>query len=356
MVSSGVRLQVRVLMALVAALAVVLWLGAGSAMAQGDFDFTEPEGGDDAGGDTGGGDAGGGDGFDFTEPGGGDAGVTVQMPDGSKPIVVAWFDPADATDPRVLSRLTDALIEHLGEFEDLDAVNGLIIKQDLDRLDEEARSNCIYDPVCLAEMGKALKVQHIIVGRIFTEGEERPRIALELIDVETGALANVIEFDAAATVQGQARELRPAAYKLFGRQIPVEGAGLTVEKVDKPWISTGQLVAAISTGVVGVALIGTGAAFGVMASDGADEIEAAKGKPDGMTQREAKTKLDEANSNATIANVMYGIGGVALATTVVLLLVRPGEEISDETTGSVDFYLNPSIGAEGGGVVGGFTF
>lgn len=346
MASAGLRVEGRLLLGLVAAMAVVLGVGLGSAQAQGDFDFTDDE------------DAGGGD-FDFTdEVGSGtdtDPGVTIKMPDGSKPIIVAWFDPVDSTDARVINRLTDAMVEHLGEFTDYDVVSGIVIKQELDRMSMDERDGCVNDATCVAALAKKLNITKVVVGRIQTDGVDRPRIYLDLIDVETGALENFIEFESSPTVQGQTRELRPASYKLFNRRLPDAGTNtLTTQSVDRPWIGTGQLVASIATGVVGVALIGTGAAFGVMASDLEAEVE--KGRGGTMTQKTAVSKLDEAQTNATIANVMYGVGGVAIAAAVVILLVRPGDEIDETASSAVDFYISPSIGAEGGGLVSGFRF
>ena len=82
--------------------------------------------------------------------------------------------------------------------------------------------------------------------------------------------------------------------------------------------SGGAPIAAIIVGGVGVALIGTGVAFGVMSNateDAAHDIH-----PSNEDQaREASEKLATAGHQATVANVAFGLGAAALVGAGVLL-------------------------------------
>ena len=236
-----------------------------------------------------------------------------------------WFDPADSTEDKILDRLTDALVEHLNTFDDYDAVIGLPVKMELDEMSWEERDACVYDPACLAELAKPMGISKVLVGRIMIDGMPRPNISLELIDVQTASLENVISFDSSPRLAGQKKELKPAAYRLFNKELKTENDLLSNKgprETKEAEMSTGQLIAAISTGVAGVALIGTGAYFGLEASSIHDDLVSKKDSNE-ITQKDAQKKLDDAQSNAVLANVFYGIGGVAAVVSVVLFIVRP---------------------------------
>jgi len=349
-----------VVLSCIALLPVLCWAG------DDDFDFSDEGGGE--GGDgfdlSAGGGGEGGDDFDFSDTTNpddkGKAAANVVMPSGDKPIIAAFFDPVDETDPRVLDRLSDALLQHLAEFEDFDTVTGIIVKSELDGMDAEKRESCIADPACVSGLAKEFSLSKVVIGRISTVGLERPRISLDVIDVPTGAMENFIEFEASPRVKGQEKELRPAAYKLFNRKLPLDpvagdssGKG---KKSEGGGLPTGQLIGAIGAGVAGMALVGVGVKFGLDATSIEDEIT--KGRGNGMTQKAAQTKLAEAQDAAVLSNVFYGLAGVAVATGVVLILIRPGEELADDQNqrSEVDFWVNPVLSTEGAGVMGGVRF
>ncbi len=363
-IDAGPRLLGRLAAALTF-LALVMFTS-GAAFAEDDFDFTD-DSGDDGDGydftDDGGGDDGGGDGYDFTDDGGGDDGGGMDipaLPTGDKPIIVSFFDPVDSTPQRVVDRLDAALVNHLSEFEDYAAVSGLGIKAELDAMDSEARDSCVNDPPCVAKIASEMGIAKVIIARVRTEGLQRPLISLDNIDVTSAALENFIEFEASPRVKGQEKELRPAAYKLFNRSIPTDKAAGTlstggVAPVDTG-IGTGQLIASIGSGVLGVALVGLGVSYGMTASDLETEIIDGRDNQT-LNQVDAQSKLNEANDTAVLANVFYGLGGVAIAASVVLILIRPGDEIAkDQQYSGIDVYLEPVVSVDGAGVVGGFRF
>lgn len=75
----------------------------------------------------------------------------------------------------------------------------------------------------------------------------------------------------------------------------------------------------------GVAALGGGIAMGLMASQGRSKIDNAEtnaqGQVTGITQKEAYALDAQVKSNATIANVLFGVGGGLAATGVALLVV-----------------------------------
>jgi len=327
-------------------LATLLLVGTWSVMASADdFDFSDT--GDDDGG------------FDFTEP------VKTRpeepafvMPSGDKPIIMAFFDPVDSTDPKTLERLNEALVGHLTEFEDYDTVIAVPIMKALAQMDFE-RDACVYDAACISGLARDLGVAKVVIGRIQTEGLGRPKISLEAFDVETAALENYLEFETAARLRSQEKELRPAAYKLFNRQIVGGDESLLSRRrmqVDRS-LPTWQLVTSISSGVAGLALIGVGIKFGLDAKDYEDQVISGK-KKGSISQVKAQSLLNDAKDASVLANVMYGVGGVAAAVAILMLVIRPGDELAEDQyqRSGYDLYLQPTFGAEGAGFVGGVRF
>jgi hypothetical protein len=133
---------------------------------------------------------------------------------------------------------------------------------------------------------------------------------------------------------------------------PVERTEVRRE-ADEPATSSSPLrplgIALVGVGVVGV---GVGAAFGVMSNGARSRISgAAKDSLDrvtGITQKEAYALDASAKSNATLANVMFGVGaGVAIVGGI--LWIVGGTSSSSE---SASLSVSPTVG----GVVASGTF
>lgn len=113
-----------------------------------------------------------------------------------------------------------------------------------------------------------------------------------------------------------------------GRVTPSDGGGSGMRVGG--WVAAG----------VGVAAIGTGVYFGIAAQGSADDFANSTGLAD------KKSLRSDGEREALMADVLYGVGGVAVITGVVLLLMAP-----DDTAPSVSFYSPDGTGA--GLVIGG---
>lgn len=69
---------------------------------------------------------------------------------------------------------------------------------------------------------------------------------------------------------------------------------------------------------VGAAAVATGAVMGLLARDKEAEVDGFRDTPRSGTRGEAKSAQDSAESRAMLANVLYGVGGAAAATGLVL--------------------------------------
>jgi hypothetical protein len=353
-------------------------------------------------------------GFDF-----GDGGTTttpaatpVELPPitpppalapGEKPTVLTIFYPVDNTSEKILEVLNDTLVEHIEnldvqEVEDgpitrpLTAINGVAMMLQMESLDASTREGCINDPVCIARFSGDFGAHKVVIGRIYTEGRDRPEISLQVFDMTTQAIDNVFSFESNKNLKRQQKELKPALYKLFKLRPPKvkttqlgstcnldtecqdpfkenlvcggeEGAPRICVIPPKALFTTGQIIGATSAGVIGLGFIGTGVVFGLGATDLETQVKDGI-KANTITQVDAKDKLDSANTKATIANVFYGLGALSLVGAVVVLLLPNDEEEqslrkddapSDEE-GSTQIYFMPSFGPDGGGLMGGIRF
>ena len=95
---------------------------------------------------------------------------------------------------------------------------------------------------------------------------------------------------------------------------------------------SGGRIAGIGMMAGGAVVAGLGVVFGVMADSSRKRIENAatnaQGQVTGITQKEAYQLDASVRTNATLANVMYGVGGALVAGGLVLFLVSGGPSSS----------------------------
>ncbi len=292
-----------------------------------------------------------------------------QMPDGSKPIIVAFFEPGDSTPKRRTDALAEAVVKHLGDFEEYDSVIAVPILRKLEAMSEDERFDCAggSNPACIADMGKEINAKYVIIGRIQTEGVTIPHIYLELIDTATGTVTKITDFDTQPRLRSQEKDLKPAVYSLFNKKVADIDEILKGTRVQADnGLPLGQLVSGIVIGVLALGSIGAGIYFGLDAKDKDDQVKKAiddnrKAKLadvnyDGLKhQKKVKKIKDEAQQSAMIANILYAGGAVLGVVSLVLFLVRSDAD-EDLFASQPDLYVTPAISEEGGGVIAGFRF
>ncbi len=323
------------------------------AMAQ-DFDFSDE--GDDGAGDFN---------FDDTPAQPLNTGKTFVMPNNGKPVNLVFFEPVDGTPQKTLDQLTEATVEKLKDekYAEYDSVEGIPIVEKLNAMSEDDRANCTFEASCIADIGREIGAANVIVGRITTEGLERPKITFDLIDVSTSSSKNFIEFETQNRLRKQEQDISGALLRLFNIDTGSIDSLMTKRVVEESApLPTGQLVGGIIVGVLALGAIGTGAYFGYTAKSLDDQIakdieanlNATPGSFDSLKhQADVKADQDTASKDAMIANILYASGAVLAVVSVILFLVRQDK---DEDIFANDLYISPSFNADGGGVVTGFTF
>lgn len=333
-----------------------------TAMAQGDFDFSDDSGDVDAGSND----------FDFADdtPAPLQLEKTFVMPNNGKPVNLVLFDPIDGTPQKTLDQLTESTVELLKDekYAMYDSVEGIPVKEKLAAMGDD-RFDCLNDPVCITDMGREIGAANIIIGTISTEGQERPQITLDLYEVSSSTKKNSIFFETQNRLRKQEQDISGALIRLFNIDTGDIDSLLTKKQVEESApLPLGQLISGIVVGVVALGAIGTGVYFGVTAknidSDVGDAIEFNRVKKEndadykevssaGKTQVAVKDDYDKASKYAMIANIMYASGAVLAVVSVILFLVRSDKE--DDIFAN-ELYVSPSVGNDGGGVVAGFSF
>ncbi|MBR4984235.1 MAG: hypothetical protein IKY83_00655 [Proteobacteria bacterium] len=292
-------------------------------------------------------------------------GKTFVMPQNGKPVNLVIFEPVDGTPQKTLDQLTEATVEKLQDekYAEYDSVEGIPITERLNAMSEDDRANCTFEASCIADLGREIGAANVIVGRITTEGVERPKITFDLIDVNASSSKNYIEFETQNRLRKQEQDIAGALLRLFNIDTGSIDSLMTKRVVEESApLPTGQLVGGIIVGVLALGAVGAGAYFGYTAKQLDDQIEkdieanldATPGSFDSLKhQAEVKADQDAASKDAMIANILYASGAVLAVVSVILFLVRQDK---DEDIFANDLYISPSIGTDGGGIVTGFTF
>ncbi len=100
-------------------------------------------------------------------------------------------------------------------------------------------------------------------------------------------------------------------------------------------------------GGVGIASIGAGAVFGILASSQASKAKGdSKLCPDKVCTPAGRSEIDSAKTKALVSTIGFGVGAAALvAGTVLVLTAKPAEQHAASTR------FAPAVGPHGGGVV-----
>lgn len=106
-------------------------------------------------------------------------------------------------------------------------------------------------------------------------------------------------------------------------ETPPAPIGPPVQEERQERARTWQKPLAIGTGVVGVVALGLGSVFGLQASSTWSDGE--KLCPNDVCTSEGKTKWDDARSSATASTITFVVGGVLVATAIVLFVTSPTE-------------------------------
>jgi hypothetical protein len=259
---------------------------------------------------------------------------------------------ADALDPVVL-----------GELDKIEGVR-VSARPPLDLPATQLALDCIGETsACLRSVAEQAGAETLVAPSLDRAGDETV-VTLLFFDARgEGELRSSTRRHPNAEVERAALDALPAMMReLFGVAEPATAPGEPVPAPQQPVVDDTDLgaqepaaerssfpPAPVAITAVGAAILGTGIAFGLVSKATEDDLAALP--TDTMDEIDAVyDKLDEAQTQATIANVGIGLGAAVIALGVTLWVV----ELSDAPEAEQSAWLAPRLGPrEVGLAVGG---
>lgn len=193
-------------------------------------------------------------------------------------------------------------------------------------LEERGADYCSREALCLARIGEGAGVERIVQARV--EAEERAdtfRLDIDYFDVGDRLFVAYHSNSRLDDVDESIEAVPPGVDDIFGiRRDPDEDPFVDQRDVDV------QSVVSYSAGALGVLSLGLGGFFGMRVSSAQSELDEEETDDEGryveLTQEEANSKQRSMESNARNANLFYGLGAGLVATSVVLFVLRSGDD------------------------------
>ena len=237
-------------------------------------------------------------------------------------VAVLEVKATGAVDPRTVEGLSSLLAAEASRFPIKVVAGGDMAA--LLGFDRERQLLGCSESSCLAEIGGALGVDYLLKTEVSQIGGTW-FVAMTLLDVaradaadrESGRSADVTQLVPLAETA-----LRSLLSRLTGGPAPAASPAAVSSTSSEGSSLPGLLAAG-----VGLALVGGGVGFGVLARREADAA------PDAASLAAFEAHRDAAGRNALIADCLYGAGAVGLGVGIVLLLTSGSSEPAPVTVG-----------------------
>lgn len=341
-------------------LATALAIAPTHAFAQG-FDFGEEEAapieekeGDDGGGME--------FGSDDSASEGGDDGMTFGADEVAEdktvagtPSVAVVAVPGPDMDP---DRRADVQEEMMDVLADIPGYEYRGPETVLPGLEERGFDDCVREPICLGSVGTAAGVDRILLARVKPGSGGGLTLTVDLFEVKDKLTLKYAERERLSSTGDIVDNLKPALYEVFEVRIR-DGDNFAGPEDD----SLIQPIIAYSTAVLAVGSLVGGIVFGLKASSGEDELNGFQ-TSDGtysITQEEADKRLRDVQSNATTANIFYGLAVGLAAVSGLFFYLDIGSDVgADEKSADnsmiQDLHIAPAASEDGFGFAAGFRF
>jgi hypothetical protein len=311
---------------------LVLFAAPGAALAQDDdMSFDEDEGTTTK------------DDIKFDEDEGTDTSAPV-VEKGREMAVVAI--PSAVLDAEQLAKLQSTLMDSMAEVKKYSPTGPSAV---LPLLEENDTDTCVKEQLCLGSVGKGASVSYILLTRV-TKEDAGYRLVIDLFDVQDKLFIKSKTFEQLGSFDDVIDTVQPAVRSVFDIRNNIQDPNIGKETGR----GTIQSVFAYTTAVLAVACVGGGVYYGLEASAQEDEIKNNKkgmtGRYDDLTQKDARAKLQEAQSTASTANVFYGLGLALGAASVALFVIDFGADVDESEEYGSSLQLVPSISPQSVGI------
>lgn len=254
--------------------------------------------------------------------------------------------PSPALDAEQVAKLQSTLMDSMAEVKKYSPTGPTRV---LPLLEENDTDSCVKEQLCLGSVGKDAGVSYILLTRVAKE-DSGYRLIIDLFDVQDKLFIKSKTFDQLGSFDDVIGTVQPAVRSIFDIRNNVQDNNIGKETGR----GTIQSVFAYTTAVLAVACIGGGVYYGLDASAQEDEVKNSKkgegGRYDDLTQKDARAKLQAAQSTASTANVFYGLGLALGAASVALFVIDFGADVDDTEEYGSSLQIVPSISPQSVGI------
>jgi hypothetical protein len=336
-------------------LAMALALAPMHGFAQG-FEFGEDdvEPVDEGGGDDGGG-------MEFGEEGGDEGGddggmtfgtdeVIEENTDTGTPSVAVVAMPGPNMGPELRGDIQSEMMDVLADVPGYEYRGPETV---LPGLEERGLDECVREPICLGAVGTDAGVDRILLARVKPSPSGGQTFEVDFFEVKDKLTLKYAKRENLGGDGAIVDSVKPVLYEVLEVRLR-DGENFAGPEDDS---IVGPIVA-YSTAVLAVGSLIGGIVFGLSASSGEDDLQAQVDAQQ-LTQEQANDILRDVQSDATTANVFYGLAIGLAAVSGLFFYLDIGSDVGESEDGSAllhDVHIAPAASENGFGFGAGFRF
>ncbi len=273
-----------------------------------------------------------------------------------KPVVGLVAVPGDAIDESQRQSLQQQLADSLQQVPDIELQTGTAV---LESLKQRTIATCVTEPLCLGSIGDDAGVERIVLAKVDRK-DDGLQLDIDYFNVEDRLFIKYESVDGLGNFNKVLDQVDPVIKTVFEIRERKEGPNYADQNT-----GAAQTAIAVGCGVLSAGALVGGIVFGTNAKDIESNLNGYEKNEQGVyqdpefTQKEARRMLNDAQGQAELANISYGLSGAFAIASGVLFLIDPGGDVAEQSRQAELFdrlEVSPSFGKSGAGISAGFDF
>jgi hypothetical protein len=266
-----------------------------------------------------------------------------------KPVVGLVAVPGDATDESQRQSLQQQLADSLQQVPDIELQTGTAL---LESLKKRTVATCVTEPLCLGSIGDDAGVERIVLAKVDRK-EDGLQLDIDYFNVEDRLFIEYESVDGLGNFDKVLDQVEPVIKTVFEIREREQEPNYADQNT-----GAAQTAIAVGCGVLSAGALVGGIVFGTNASDIQSNLNSYEKNEQGVykdsefTQTEAQRMLNDAQGQAELANISYGLSGAFAIASGVLFLIDPGGDVAEES-GQASLFdrleVSPTFGKSGTG-------
>lgn len=273
-----------------------------------------------------------------------------------KPVVGLVAVPGDAMDESQRQSLQQKLAGSLQQVPDIELETGTAV---LESLKKRTVATCVTEPLCLGSIGDDAGVERIVLAKVDRK-EDGLQFNVDYFNVEDRLFIKYESVDGLGNFNKVLDQVDPVIKTVFEIRERQEGPNYADQNK-----GAAQTAIAVGCGVLSAGALVGGIVFGTNARDIQSNLNNYQQNEQGVyqdpkfTQKKARRMLNDAQGQAELANISYGLSGAFAIASGVLFLIDPGGDVAEESRRAGLFErleVSPNFSKSGAGISAGFDF